>query len=125
MAKRAARAGFGPRRTCARRNDGKRTGVDPAGTAPQSADDVRLLAREAALAALTRLTELANSDDERVALAASQELLNRAFGRSTSATADDQANAGQPLVIRIVRFGAEDMDEPRRPASERETGDKP
>jgi hypothetical protein len=88
------------------RSAGRRVG------APQSGDDVRLLARDAALAALTRLTELANSDDERVALAASQELLNRAFGKSVSAASDDQSNAVQPLVIKIVRFGVEDIDEP-------------
>ena len=77
---------------------------------------MRLLARDAALAALNRLAELAKSDDERVALAASQELLNRAFGKSISAPSDDQGNAAQPLVIKIVRFGAEDADEPRLPA---------
>lgn len=112
MARRATRAGSGPRRTGAR------------STPPHAADDVRLLARDAALAALTRLAELANSEDERVALAASQELLNRAFGKSASATGEDPGNAAQPLVIRIVRFGAEDMDEPR-PAAERETRAKP
>ncbi|HWA49030.1 MAG TPA: hypothetical protein VG742_12180 [Dongiaceae bacterium] len=76
------------------------------------------------MAALTRLAELANSEDERVALAASQELLNRAFGKSASAAADDQGTGAQPLVIRIVRFGAEDPDE-SRPASEREPRVKP
>ena len=83
---------------------------------PQTADDVRLLARDAALAALTRLTELAKSEDERVALAASQELLNRAFGKSVSAASDEQSNAAQPLVIKIVRFGTGDIDEPRAPS---------
>lgn len=78
--------------------------------APRTGDDVRALARDAAVAALTRLAELADSEDERVALAASQELLNRAFGKSPSATVDDQGGAAQPLVIRIVRFGAEDAD---------------
>ena len=84
-----------------------------AGARPQSADDVRVLARDAALAALTRLAELAKSEDERVALAASQELLNRAFGKSASGASDDQGAAAQPLVIKIVRFGTEDIDEPR------------
>ena len=79
--------------------------------APRS-EDVRILTRDAALAALTRLAELANSDDERVALAASQELLNRAFGKSVSAASDDQSGAAQPLVIKIVRFGAENIDDP-------------
>jgi hypothetical protein len=82
----------------------------------QTADDVRFLARDAALAALNRLAELAKSEDERVALAASQELLNRAFGKSISAASDDQNSAAQPLVIKIVRFGAEDIDEPRLPS---------
>jgi hypothetical protein len=76
-------------------------------TMPNSGGDVRALARDAAVAALTRLAELANSEDERVALAASQELLNRAFGKSPPATADDQSGAARPLVIRIIRFGAE------------------
>lgn len=105
-AKNAARAGAGARRKSARRVQ----------EAAPSTDDVRILARDAALAALGRLAELAKSDDERVALAASQELLNRAFGKSISAASDDAGSAAQPLVIRIVRFGAEDVDEPRRPA---------
>jgi hypothetical protein len=84
-------------------------------SAPQTADDVRTLTRDAALAALARLAELAKSEDERIALAASQELLNRAFGKSATAASDDQSNAVQPLVIKIVRFGAEDIDEPRAP----------
>lgn len=78
---------------------------------PQALDDVRILARDAALAALTRLAELAKSEDERVALAASQELLNRAFGKSASAASDEQNSAVQPLVIKIVRFGATDLDD--------------
>lgn len=78
---------------------------------PKSGDDVRALARDAAVAALTRLADLANSDDERVALAASQELLNRAFGKIAPAAAEDQGAAAQPLVIRIIRFGGETPDE--------------
>lgn len=66
--------------------------------------DLRLLARDAALAALKRLADLSRSDDERIALAATQELLNRAFGRASTA-GSDEAPAAQPLVIRIVKFG--------------------
>lgn len=66
--------------------------------------DLRLLARDAALAALTRLSELARSEDERVALAATQELLNRAFGKASSAGTEDPP-ATRPLIIKIVRFG--------------------
>lgn len=92
MAKKTGKLRHGGRR---RKTAGKALGAD-----------VRVLARDAALAALTRLAELANSDDERVALAASQELLNRAFGKSAAA-ADDQGGA-RPLVVRIVRFGADE-----------------
>lgn len=102
----------------------QRNGARRNGATPQAADDVRLLARDAALAALTRLAELAKSEDERVALAASQELLNRAFGKSVSAASDDQNNAAQPLVIKIVRFGAEGIDEPRT-TSDRDSRAKP
>jgi len=56
------------------------------------------------LAALKRLADLSRSEDERVALAATQELLNRAFGKA-SATSAEEAPATQPLIIKIVRFG--------------------
>lgn len=68
------------------------------------AADLRLLARDAALAALIRLADLSRSDDERVALAATQELLNRAFGKSSAATSEEAAS-GQPLIVKIMRFG--------------------
>ena len=68
------------------------------------AADLRLLARDAALAALKRLADLSRSEDERVALAATQELLNRAFGKASAAGGTDDAPASQPLVIKIVRF---------------------
>jgi hypothetical protein len=68
------------------------------------ATDLRLLARDAALAALKRLADLSRSEDERVALAATQELLNRAFGKASAAGAVDDAATSQPLIIKIVRF---------------------
>jgi hypothetical protein len=73
------------------------------GTAGDAAD-LRLLARDAALAALKRLADLSRSEDERVALAATQELLNRAFGKASVSGAADDAPASQRLVIKIVRF---------------------
>lgn len=77
-------------------------------TPPRSGEDMRALAREAAFAAIDRLSELSNSEDERVALAATQELLNRAFGKISATASDDQNAAAQQLVIKIVRFDAED-----------------
>jgi hypothetical protein len=71
---------------------------------PADGADVRLLARDAALAALRRLADLSRSEDERIALAATQELLNRAFGKAAPLGADE-APAIRPLVIKIVKFG--------------------
>ena len=82
------------------------SGTGKPGTA--KATDLRVLARVAALAALRRLAEVSRSEDERVALAATQELLNRAFGKAQAAGAED-VPAMQPLVIKIVRFG--ELDE--------------
>ena len=77
--------------------------------APDAAD-LRLLARDAALAALKRLADLSRSEDERVALAATQELLNRAFGKASATTGNaEEAPAHQPLVIKIVRFSETDI----------------
>ena len=84
------------------------TATDTIRPAAGSSEDIRGLAREAAVAAIARLRTLSNSDDERVALAATQELLNRAFGK-VAAGGDEQGSAAQPpLVIKIVRFGGDD-----------------
>jgi hypothetical protein len=82
---------------------GTRRGGAPAGKSV-GPTDLRVLARGAALAALERLAALSQSEDERVALAASQELLNRAFGK-TSGTATDEAASARPVIVKIVRFG--------------------
>jgi hypothetical protein len=71
-------------------------------TAPNG--DLRSLARDAALAALKRLSDLSRSEDERIALAATQELLNRAFGKA-SASSGEESGVTQPLIIKIVKFG--------------------
>jgi hypothetical protein len=76
------------------------------------AADLRLLARDAALAALKRLADLSQSEDERVALAATQELLNRAFGKASTAGAEELP-AAQPLIIKIVKFSETDMADPQ------------
>lgn len=65
--------------------------------------DLRSLARDAALAALKRLSDLSRSEDERVALAATQELLNRAFGKASTGAGED-CGSTQPLIIKIVKF---------------------
>ena len=75
------------------------------------AADLRVLARDAALAALKRLADLSRSEDERVALAATQELLNRAFGKASATGNAEEAPANQPLIIKIVRFSETDIAE--------------
>lgn len=88
---------------------GRRGGKSSGGNGKVAdAADLRLLARDAALAALKRLADLSRSEDERVALAATQELLNRAFGKASAAGAED-APAIQPLIIKIVKFGDADI----------------
>lgn len=90
-----------PKNTRAPAASGNRSGRN--GKTAETAD-LRLLARDAALAALKRLADLSRSEDERVALAATQELLNRAFGKAPAAGAEE-ASATQPLIIKIVKFG--------------------
>lgn len=51
------------------------------GGRPRLVAEVRELAREHAPAALMRLVELMQSDDERVAIVACREVLDRAYGR--------------------------------------------
>ena len=100
MASKTSRSGRGQRGS-------RKSNAGIAGTAKTV--DLRLLAREAALAALRRLADLSRSDDERIALAATQELLNRAFGKASAAGADEQTGA-QPLIVKIVRFGDSESD---------------
>ena len=91
-----------PKTTRAKR--GPRKPVETSSGPTEGAADLRSLARDAALAALRRLADLSRSEDERVALAATQELLNRAFGKTATA-GPDEASASQPLIIKIVKFG--------------------
>jgi hypothetical protein len=93
----AAKRPRGSALPAASRSRGGRNGNTPDGA------DLRLLARDAALAALKRLADLSRSEDERIALAATQELLNRAFGKA-SAGGSEKTPAMQPLVIKIVKF---------------------
>jgi hypothetical protein len=54
--------------------------LNPSGR-PRIVQEIQELARSAAPAAFDRVVALMNSDDERIALAASQEILNRAYGK--------------------------------------------
>jgi hypothetical protein len=54
--------------------------LNPSGR-PRIVQEIQELARSAAPAAFARIVALVNSDDERIAFAASQEILNRAYGK--------------------------------------------
>ena len=71
---------------------------------------MRELARELGLRAIKKLEELMASKDERVALAASNAILDRGYGKS--ATADGDGAADEPLTVQIVRFS--DVEQPHR-----------
>jgi hypothetical protein len=52
---------------------------------PKVVEEIQQIARQAAPAAFQRIVELAGSADERIALAASQAILDRAYGRPVQA----------------------------------------
>jgi hypothetical protein len=56
---------------------------------PKGAGEIRELARQYLPSALAKIGELVGSADPRVALAASQEILNRVFGRPVQAIESD------------------------------------
>ena len=58
--------------------------ANPSGR-PKVVGEIRELARQHAPAAFTRVCELVQSQDPRIALAAAQEILNRAYGRPVQA----------------------------------------
>ena len=72
------------------------------GGRPKDENEVRNLARRHSRRALERLIELIDSEDQRVALAAAKEVLDRAYGKPKQE--DDRDHDGG-LTIRIVRFG--------------------
>jgi hypothetical protein len=55
------------------------------GGRPKIVEEIKSLARQHAPEAFRRVCELVGSEDERTALAAAQEILNRAYGRPTQA----------------------------------------
>ncbi len=70
---------------------------------PKIVNEIRDLARGHSVTAFDRVIELMASADERIALAASQEILNRAYGRPPQAVTGEDGEG--PLIVQIVRFG--------------------
>ena len=69
---------------------------------PKVPEDVKALARANSKRAMQRVIELMESDDERVALMAAKELLERAWGKAAPAEESDDKRT---LTINIVKHG--------------------
>ncbi|MGE0052937.1 MAG: DUF5681 domain-containing protein [Hyphomicrobium sp.] len=64
-------------------------------------EEIRSLAKENSRRALERLVDLIDSDDERIALMAAREVLDRAWGKVKPAEDD---NDGKGITVNIVRL---------------------
>ncbi|MBT5415259.1 MAG: hypothetical protein HOK81_11720 [Rhodospirillaceae bacterium] len=73
--------------------------------APSASSDATALARSHVGRAITRLAEIMEGDDDRLAAAACNAILERAFGRPTSA--NEPRRRGEPMEI-TVRWESDD-----------------
>ena len=67
-------------------------------------EEIKALAKDRSKRALERIIELVESDDERIALMAAKEVLDRAWGKPKDAEDDD---GKRNLTINIVKFDSE------------------
>lgn len=82
---------------------GERRGGRQKGTPNKATADIKALARKYGKDAFERIVKLSEeAEDERVQLAASQEILNRAYGRPAQAVTGEGGEG--PLQVQIVRF---------------------
>ena len=65
--------------------------------------EIERLAKDKSKRALERIIELVESDDERIALAAAKEVLDRAFGKARQVEAEDDGSS-KALTINIIRY---------------------
>lgn len=99
---------------------------------PRVVAQIRDMALKAAPAAFEKVCDLVRSVDERIALAASQEILNRAYGRPVQAIekevkkfnihelyllAVQQAQPGAPPIVDVTPELSDDAPEPTEPAT--------
>ena len=73
-------------------------------------EDIRITAMRFTGRALERITQLIESDDERVAFMASKELLDRVYGRTKTADDDDGKNGR--VTINIVKLAGDEQQKP-------------
>jgi hypothetical protein len=65
--------------------------------------EIERLAKDKSKRALERIIELVESEDERIALMAAKEVLDRAFGKAKQAEGDDDPDK-RALTINIIRY---------------------
>lgn len=81
------------------------------GGRPKGEKEVIELAREASTRAVGRLVELIEHEDARVAIAAANSVLDRAFGKPTQPLANDPdnpVNPATPSVDALAKLSAKD-----------------
>ena len=71
----------------------------PKGARSKLADDIRELAGKDALKAWKRIVGLMQSEDERVALAAAQEVLNRRYGKPAQALTGEGGEGAVKVMV--------------------------
>lgn len=76
-------------------------------------EEIRSLAKQHSRRAFNRILELIESDDERVAMAAAKEVLDRAYGKPT---VDDTDGDKRQVTINIVRYTDATEGDPERKA---------
>lgn len=73
------------------------------GGKPKKHEDVKALARQHSVKAFNRIVELIGSDDERVAIMAAKEVLDRAYGKAKPMDTEDDKNS-KNVTINILRY---------------------
>jgi hypothetical protein len=81
---------------------------------PKQMQEITDLARQRAPEAFARIVDLTSNDDPRVALAASQEVLNRAYGKPRQALQHSGPDGGDIKTIVEIRRVIVDTGVPRR-----------
>ena len=76
------------------------------GGRPKAVVEIRDLARQHGRAAFERIVGLMHSADERVALTASQEVLNRAYGKPPQPQTGEGGEGA--ILVHVISFAASD-----------------
>jgi hypothetical protein len=77
---------------------------------PKVIQELQALAREHSAHAFNRIIALVDHEDARVALAASQEILNRGFGKPPQAVVGDGGEGPVRHILEVVWVGRESKE---------------